>query len=309
MPRVSGLRRGLECIAMKRSIILIVILAALGAAFADNWKLDSNVSFTFTQSAFSDTWAGDELSNITWVANSTTTAEKQLKSWLQNKNTLKLAFGQTHNQKTRYDANLEQEKYWEHPEKSTDKIDLESMLRFTTQGWVDPFVAGRFESQFLDLSQEETRLINPMLFTETAGIIRSFIDEENRLFTTRLGAAFREKIDRDVIIDPVTLDKETQTTVDGGLEMVSEYKQKVKLPLEMDFRSRLQLYQALFNSKSDELNEDWKSTDMVWENSLSTKLFGMVSANLIFEMRYDKEQVSDLQWKEMLGLGLSYTLF
>ncbi|MDD2596643.1 MAG: hypothetical protein PHY98_02965, partial [Candidatus Cloacimonetes bacterium] len=190
-----------------------------------------------------------------------------------------------------------------------DKIDLESMLRFTTQGWVDPFVAGRFESQFLDLSQEETRLINPMLFTETAGIIRSFIDEENRLFTTRLGAAFREKIDRDVIIDPVTLDKETQTTVDGGLEMVSEYKQKVKLPLEMDFRSRLQLYQALFNSKSDELNEDWKSTDMVWENSLSTKLFGMVSANLIFEMRYDKEQVSDLQWKEMLGLGLSYTLF
>ncbi|MDD2684200.1 MAG: DUF3078 domain-containing protein, partial [Candidatus Cloacimonetes bacterium] len=265
-------------------------------------------SFTLTQSAFSDTWVGTELSNITWVANSTTTAEKQLKSWLQNKNTLKLAFGQTHTQKTRVDENLAEEKYWEHPEKSTDKIDLESMLRFTTQGWVDPFVAGRFESQFLDLSQEETRLINPMLFTETAGVIRSFIDEENRLFTTRLGAAFREKIDRDVI-DASSGAKETITTVDGGLEMVSEYKQKIQLPLEMDLRSRLQLYQALFNSKSDELNEDWKSTDMVWENVLTTKLFGMVSANLIFELRYDKEQVADLQWKEMLGLGLSYTLF
>jgi len=65
----------------------------------------------------------------------------------------------------------------------------------------------------------------------------------------------------------------------------------------------------LFNSKSAELNEDWISTDMVWENSLSTKLFGMVGANLIFEMQYDKEQVADLQWKEMLGLGISYTLF
>jgi hypothetical protein len=293
---------------MKRTITIILLLAAFAGLCAENWKLDSNMSFTLTQSAFSDTWVGTELSNITWVANSTTTAEKQLKSWLQNKNTLKLAFGQTHTQKTRIDQNTETEKYWEHPEKSTDKIDLESMLRFTTQGWVDPFVAGRFESQFLDLSQEETRLINPMLFTETAGVIRSFIDEENRLFTTRLGAAFREKIDRDVI-DASSGAKETITTVDGGLEMVSEYKQKIQLPLEMDLRSRLQLYQALFNSKSDELNEDWKSTDMVWENVLTTKLFGMVSANLIFELRYDKEQVADLQWKEMLGLGLSYTLF
>lgn len=292
---------------MKRYLILMIALLVIAGLQAETWKLDSNMSLTLSQSAFSDSWVGTELSNITWVANSTTTAERQLKSWLQNKNTLKLAFGQTHNQKTRLDANMNPEKYWEHPEKSTDKIDFESMFRFTTQGWVDPFLAGRFESQFLDLSQAETRIVNPMLFTETAGIIRSFIDEENRLFTTRLGAAFREKIDRDVMIS--LTEKETQTTVDGGLEMVSEYKQKIQMPLQMDFRSRLQLYQALFNSKSDELNEDWKSTDMVWENVLTTKLFGLVSANLIFELRYDKEQVAELQWKEMLGLGLSYTLF
>ena len=296
---------------MKQSLIIIMILAAFASLSAENWKLDSNVTFTLSQGAFSDTWVGDELSNITWMANSTTTAEKQLKSWLLNKNTLKLAFGQTHNQKTRADTTGASEKYWEHPEKSSDKIDLESMLRFTTNAWVDPFLAGRFESQFLDQSQPETRLINPMLFTETAGVIRSFIDEENRLFTTRLGAAFREKINRDValITETEIAAKETQTTIDGGLELVSEYTQKLQMPLEMNLRSRLQLYQALFNSKSDELNEDWKSTDMVWENSLSTKLFGMLSANLIFELRYDKEQVADLQWKEMLGLGFSYTLF
>lgn len=296
---------------MKQSFIIIMILTAFASLSAENWKLDSNVTFTLSQGAFSDTWVGDELSNITWVANSTTTAEKQLNSWLLNKNTLKLAFGQTHNQKTRVDNAGASEKYWEHPEKSSDKIDLESMLRFTTNAWMDPFLAGRFESQFLDQSQPETRLINPMLFTETAGVIRSFIDEENRLFTTRLGAAFREKINRDVaLITPAQIaEKETQTTIDGGVELVSEYTQKVQMPLEMNLRSRLQLFQALFNSKSDELNEDWKSTDLVWENSLGTKLFGMLSANLIFELRYDKEQVADLQWKEMLGLGFSYTLF
>ncbi|MCB5263039.1 MAG: DUF3078 domain-containing protein [Candidatus Cloacimonetes bacterium] len=288
---------------MKQTLIIIMILAAFTILPAQTWKLDSNMSMTLSQSAFSDNWAGTELSNITWVANSTTTAEKQLADWLLNKNTLKLAFGQTHNQKT---DEVSKDKYWEKPEKTTDKIDLESMLRFTTNAWVDPFLAGRFESQFLDLSQPETRLVNPMLFTETAGVIRSFIDEEHQLLTARLGAAFRENIDRDVLIGT---EKETQTTVDGGLEMVSEYTRKVKMPLEMDVRSRLQLYQAIFNSKSDDLNEDWKSLDMVWDNVISTKLFGMVSANLIFELRYDKEQVSELQWKEMIGLGLSHSFF
>lgn len=289
---------------MKHTFIIIIMILAISASLpAENWKLDSNMSLTISQGAFSDSWAGTELSNITWSANSTTTAEKQLTDLLQNKNTLKLAFGQTHNQKVGGDA----KKYWEKPEKSTDKIDLESMLRFTTQGWVDPFLAGRFQSQFLDLSQPEARLVNPMLFTETAGIIRSLIDEENQLLTARLGAAFRESINRDVQIS--LTDQETQTTVDGGIEMVSEYTRKMQMPLEMDLRSRLQLYQALFNSESDDLNEDWKSLDMVWENMLSTKLFGMVSANLIFELRYDKEQVSELQWKETIGLGLSHSFF
>lgn len=131
---------------MKRYLILMIALLVIAGLQAETWKLDSNMSLTLSQSAFSDSWVGTELSNITWVANSTTTAERQLKSWLQNKNTLKLAFGQTHNQKTRLDANMNPEKYWEHPEKSTDKIDFESMFRFTTQGWVDPFLAGRFES-------------------------------------------------------------------------------------------------------------------------------------------------------------------
>ena len=281
-----------------------MILAAFTLLPAQTWKLDSNMSLTLSQSAFSDNWAGTELSNITWVANSTSTAEKQLADWLLNKNTLKLAFGQTHNQKT---DEVSRDKYWEKPEKTTDKIDLESMFRFTTHTWVDPFLAGRFESQFLDLSQDEARLVNPMLFTETAGIIRSFIDEEHQLLTARLGAALRESVNRDVLIGTT---KETQTTIDGGLEMVSEYTRKLKMPLEMDLRSRLQLYQALFNSKSDDLpNDNWKSLDMVWENIVSTKLFGMVSANLIFEPRYDKEQVSELQWKEMIGLGLSHNFF
>ena len=279
------------------------------ALFAESWKMDADMSLTLSQSAFSDNWAGTELSNITWLANANASAEKQLKNWLHNRNTMKLAFGQTHLQKE--DANGD--KYWEAPEKTTDKIDVESVMRFTLQSWVDPFLAARMESQFLDLSQESadnTRFVNPMLFTETAGIMRTFVNTEQILFNTRLGAALRQNVNRDQITDSSTMDKETSTTMDGGLELVSELKKQINAPVQSTFRSRLQVYQALFNSKEDDLpTDDWKSPDMVWENTLTTKLFGMISANLIFEMRYDKEQVHEMQWKQMLGLGLSYTLF
>jgi hypothetical protein len=288
---------------MKWVFVLILILPVL--LLAESWKLDSDINVSLTQSTYSDSWQGTELSNITWVAASNTSAEKQLKPWLNSKTTLKLAFGQTHLQK----ENALGELYWEKPGKSTDKIDLESVLRFTTQGWVDPFLAGRLESQFLDLSDPaKTRIVNPMLFTETAGIIRTFVNSDADYFSTRLGAAFREKLDRDVLqTDLIT--RKLESTVDGGLESVSEYKHSFA-PLDANFKSRLQVYQALFNSKEDELaNDDWKSPDVVWENALTTKLWGLLSANLSFEMRYEKEQIHKVQWKEILGLGFSYSLF
>lgn len=285
------------------SILAILLLLPL-ALFAENWKLDSDLNVSLTQSTYSNSWQGTELSNITWVASSNSTAEKQLKPWLNNKTTLKLAFGQTHLQKEDTLGEL----YWEHPSKSTDKIDLESVLRFTTQGWVDPFIAARMESQFLDRSDPVlTRIVNPMLFTETAGIIRTFVNTDANYFSTRLGAAFREKLDREVLQADLT--RELETTVDGGLESVSEYKH-VFSPLEANFKSRLQVYQALFNSKEDDLpTDDWKSPDVVWENIFTTKLWGLLSANLTFEMRYEKEAIHEVQWKEILGLGLSYSLF
>ena len=290
---------------MKFIIILMAFTLVLPLSLsAEAWKLTSDVNVSLTQSAYSNSWAGTELSSITWAATSNTSAEKQLKSWLHNRNTLKLAFGQTHLQK----GNAAGEKYWEKPEKSTDKIDLESLLRFTTNTWVDPFISGRMESQFIDISDPSlTRVVNPLLFTETAGVIRTLVKNDASTFNIRLGAAIREKLDRDVL-NASTNEREMLSSTDGGLEMVSEYKHNFA-PINAGFNSRLQVYQALFNSKEDELNEDWKSTDMVWENVLTAQLWKMLTANLSFEARYEKEAVHELQWKQVLGLGLSYSLF
>lgn len=288
---------------MKHLLTLLFAFMLLSSVVhAEAWKLDSDINLSLTQSAYSDSWVGTELSNITWLASSVSTAEKQMKPWLKNKSTLKLSFGQTHMQK----VDALGEKHWSKPEKSTDKIDLESVFRFTTKAWVDPFIAGRLESQFIDLSDPSlTRIVNPMLLTETAGVIRTFVETDNSLLTTRLGAAFRERLDREVM--QASGSRETVSTVDGGLELVSEFKQ-VFAPKDASFKSRLQVYQAMFNSKSKDLNDDWKSPDMVWDNVFTTKLWGLLSANLSFEARYEKEAVHKLQWKQILGLGISYSI-
>nr|HPM04632.1 hypothetical protein [Candidatus Cloacimonas sp.] len=59
--------------------ILVMVLLLPLTLSAENWKLDSDINLSLTQSSYSDSWQGTELSNITWVANSNTSAEKQLK--------------------------------------------------------------------------------------------------------------------------------------------------------------------------------------------------------------------------------------
>ncbi|HOZ00693.1 MAG TPA: DUF3078 domain-containing protein [Candidatus Syntrophosphaera sp.] len=279
-----------------RLIIVAAMLFAMSLLAAEGWQLDSDVMVNLTQSSYSDNWTGSELSNITWVAASNSTAQKQLKEWLKNKTSLNLAFGQTHLQKTDGNGN----KYWEAPEKSTDKIALESLLQFTLQSFVDPYVAGRLDSQFLDeQAGQETFLVNPLLFTESAGIMKTILDLEKTKLDVRLGGAVRENVDRRLDDVPV----------DGGVEGVANFKH-VFSALNASYNSKLTAYQALFNSKSDELpNEDWKALDYKWENLLTFKLWKLLGVNLTFDMIYDKEKAPEAQWKESLGLGLSYTLF
>ena len=283
---------------------LSVLLLFSATLLAEPWKVTSDASLSLSQSSYSDNWAGTELGSISWTANSNSAAEKQLTDLIHNRTTLKLSFGQTHQQR----ITTEGDKDWSKPEKSNDKIDLESLLRFTLQTYVDPFVAARWESQFLDLSDPtKTRIINPSLFTESAGIMRSFIQEDNHTLSARLGVAFRQFVDRDAFVDLDT--RETVTTNDGGIQFIAEYMRRF-FPQDILYNSRLEVYQALFNSEEDELpNDYWKNVDLKWQHSVSTKVWSIVNAMLFFEMVYDKEQDQDLQYRQTLGLGVFFQLY
>lgn len=294
---------------MKRSVACAaaaLVLAAAAGLRAEPWKKSVDVALTLTQGAYSDNWVGGEVASLTWMLNSNSLFEKKVNAWLDSKNTLKLSFGQTHNQD-------QDTREWREPLKVNDLIDFETVWRFTLGGFVDPYVSGRLESQFLDQSDRANeRAVNPMRLTESAGIAKVLVKDGKREWSMRLGGAFREIVDRDRR-DPATETFETEWTHDGGVQFVNEFATPLGDTTRM-FSSRLYVYEAFFYSESDKLaglpNEDyWRAPDVNWENILSASVTKHLAFMLYVQLLYDKEVDLAGRFKETLGLGFTYQLF
>jgi hypothetical protein len=304
-----------------------------------------------TQSSYSDNWSGGDKGSIVWTAIVNGTLENQVDPKLNWTSTLKLAYGQTHQQ--RQDQNGSRS--WDRPEKSTDLIDLESIGRFTLGGFVDPFLSARLESQFQDASDPNGRNLsfNPIKLQETAGIARKFLDEEDRQLLSRLGFSFRQHIRKQFLVaptstpDPPATDKSTttETTNDGGIEWVTDYKTKV-LEDRVTWTSKLRVFQPLFYSAQDDFDAvaeaEWiaagidpdvvdfnTAPDVDLENIFSTQITKIISVSLYLRWLYDKYDNSVVpkfdeegmltnpadirtatrlagQFKQTLAIGLTY---
>jgi hypothetical protein len=285
----------------------VFIVAALAApALGDSLIVSVDANLTMTQNAYSDNWVGGEAGAISWTFNSNSLVEKQLADWVHMKNTLKLFFGQTHNQDI-------ETKDWDKPVKSTDLIDFESVYRFTIGAFVDPFAAGRIETQFLDASDpEKDRYINPVKITESFGVAKVLIKEEKREWSVRFGGGFRQYIDRDVLVDPVAMKRDTETSNDFGMTFDSDFK----TPLAGEaiiYTSKLTVFNAFFYSKEDELEgqpdaDYWKSPDVNWENIFTASITKYLMVNLYIQLLYDKEIDKAGRFKQTLSLGFTYKL-
>jgi hypothetical protein len=295
---------------MKRNASALVILACFlltvfDWADAEPWKKNMDLNLTLTQNSYSDNWTGGEAGNLSWVANGNSGFEKQLSEQLNSKTTIKLAFGQTHSQD-------QESKKWAKPTKSTDLIDIESLARFTLKLWVDPYIALRFESQFLDASYPKLkRYVNPKKVTESGGVARQFYKTEKDEILSRLGFALRQIITED-IVDTASRKTEVNSTNDGGIESVTDVK--LTLSDKISYTSKLSLYKALFYSKSDKLKgtpqqDYWKEVDLNWENAVSASVAKYVTVSLYVQLLFDKEVSKKGRFKETLALGLTYKLF
>lgn len=286
-----------------RSTLLLAVWAVPSAAFAAPWAVTIGSSITVNQSAYSNNWAGGETGSLTWALMSNNTANKPLSPLVNNNNTLKLYYGQTHTQD-------KATHHWRVPQKSTDLIFLESVFLFNLHRYFDPFVSGRVETFFTDQRDStKTWYVNPMTITESAGLARVFLKDERRLWSTRLGLGVRENIDRNYL-DPVTLLRRSNTATDGGVEFVHEFKS----PLSggrLTVSSTLIVFQAVVNSQADELRglpgEDyWKSPDVNFENIFTASITKYVIVNLYTQLLYDKQIRLGGRFRQSVGLGLAY---
>jgi len=287
---------------MKALSIAAGLMLAAATLTAEPWEVSVDANLTLTQNAYSDNWAGEETGALSWAATSNSLAQKQLMGWLHTRNTAKLAFGQTYSQDS-------ETKTWSDPTKSVDLIDLESVLRFTLNGFVDPFAGARIESQFIDGSDTgNVRYVNPVTFTESFGVAKVLLKKDKTEWSARLGPGFRQYLDRDV---RDTLGAyQTRFTNDGGVLFASEFFTPLAKE-RITFTSKLGLFQALFYSEAAALagqpDEDyWKSPDANWENVFTAGITDLLMVNLTVQLLYDKQVDPGMRLKEVLALGLTY---
>jgi hypothetical protein len=307
------------------------------------WYPTLETGLTLTQSTYSDNWAGGDKGSLVWTFITNATLENQISESFHWNNTLKLAFGQTHQQTVGDDG----ERFWEKPEKSTDLVDFETLGRLT-KGWVvDPFGSGRLETQFQDASDASGRNLsfNPIRIKLSAGVARQLLDQEQRSLLSRIGFTVRQtsrKLFTDPAPDETTI---TESTNDGGLEWVTDYKANI-LNKRVSWTSKLTVFQPVFVSAQDDfdaiteldltangidadLADFITVVDVDWENIFTTQITKLLSVNLYLRLVYDKYDNSvpalldddgaltnptgvkaairkALQIKETLALGITY---
>ena len=292
-------------------ILLALAMIAAGASAQDEtpagWQKSLTFDFTTTQTAYSDSWSGGEAGSVNWVVNLNGTAEKAFGTKFDFKSNLRFSFGQTLTQAITTDDLGVTTKNWEKPKKSTDLIDWENVGLFTLHKVVDPYIAFRLESQFLDASNEAKKLyFTPIKLTESAGLARKFYENDKNFITSRFGVAMRQIISRTANVD---LDVFDSTVTDAGLESVTDAE--FHFGDKLSYIGKLSVFRALYNSEKDDLagtvaEDYWKAIDVNWENSVNAYITKLVTVKLYTQLLFDKEVSVQGRFKETLGIGLIY---
>ncbi len=268
---------------------------------AGRWGTRATVGMNLLQSYYTRNWNGGDKGAVVWTATFDGVAQKRLGEYWHWFNTANLAFGQNHQQERDGNDNL----YWRRPDKSTDQIKLESLLRYTNWA-LPPFFGVRFSSQFLDQSDRFGRdfTFNPMEYFISAGVSRMLIENDDRRLLSRLGFTYRlsqrDQYRGDLADDTVL----SESSTDGGLELVLNYDTRL-LQDRIEYRGVLRVYKALFYSAKDDVDGlDWSlganarlspdlpdyflTTDFDFENNFKASITRLLNVQFNLRWVYDK---------------------
>lgn len=332
----------------RKRLVLVLAAAALAAGPAraadplapGASRHESEIAVNLLQSSYSRNWNGGDKGSLNWSVAFSTRHEKQMSERFNWQNSLKLAYGQNHQQQRDSGGRL----YWLRPDKNTDAVEFESLGRLTNSSGWDPFLAVGFSSLFRDLSDAAGRdlNLNPLTFRESAGISRRLVNEEKRSFTVRLGLALVQSSRRFFSEPAPATTTISETAFTSAAEFVAEYRAPVldgrvawesKLVAERPLTwSGKSVFEDGFTSATpmpDDIADYTTAIDLDWENSFAANITKVISVKLFTRWVYDKYDNSvkpvlteggDLaneadvlgavrkagQFKQTLALGLGY---
>ena len=251
------------------------------------WTHQVVTGLNLTQVSFKD-WAqgGQNALAYTFWLNGNSTQDMEKTNWSTS---YRFAFGQTRLS----DQGLR---------KTDDEIFLESLLIYKLWTYVNPYASFTGRTQFAKgfeypqgTEVAVSRFFDPAYLTQSIGAAYKPIPE----VVTRLGIGVREVLTsqfRQYADDPATTDTE-KVKVRGGIESVTN--------VEWNFAENMQI-------KSDlALFAPFKTMDEIIvrsDNSITAKVNKYVSVSFNVQLINDVTTTRRTQIKQVLALGLSYTL-
>lgn len=279
---------------MKKLLLGTCILIALHAQAQDTakapvygWKHGAVAGLTLTQVAFTD-WAqgGDNALAYALSLQGKSVEEQPLTEWA---NSYKFGYGQ---------ARLGDQGI----RKTDDRIELETLLTYKLNLYVNPYAAATFKSQFTKgyvypggIETAVSKFFDPAYLTQSVG----FGYTPTTGVRTRLGFGLREIITSDFnqyASDPPPA-AASKTRIDGGMESVTDAEWK--LDDNILFTSKLELFAP------------FKSMDQIVvrsDNTISAKVSKYITTILNVQFINEKRISPRTQIKETIAVGLSYTL-
>jgi hypothetical protein len=251
------------------------------------WTHSVVTGLNLTQISFKDWVQGGEnaLSYTLWLAGGSV-QKMEITEW---NNAYKLAFGQTRlgSQGLR---------------KTDDEIFFESLLIYRMGLHINPYVSATLRTQFAkgyaypnNVETPVSKFFDPAYLRQSIGVAYKPIPE----VTTRLGVALREVIASEFTgytDDPATTEIE-KTKINGGMESVTDVHWN--FAENMLLTSKLELFTPFTDPEKVILRSD---------NTISAKVNKYVTTSLNVTLINDVNVSPYTQIKQVLAIGLSYTL-
>ncbi len=278
------------------AVVCFVVSSLSNSAYAqdsvaDAWKTRAVFTANLSQAHF-DNWSKGGESNLAFQTGISVHANmsKEMYKW---KNSLKTKYGITKIGD-------------EDTKKSADELKLESTFTYLVDGTLNPFAGVEWSTQFtkgyeyLD-TEPPTRIavsnfMDPGYFVENLGV--NWTPDENT--SLRLSFSARQVVSSEFTKytdDPETPDEVETLLTQFGFRLAGDWEYSVHENINYSTSF------ALFNDF-----REIEETIAQWENVVEMKVTDLLNANVNFDLYYDPQVSSRRQIREVLSIGLSYTI-